>query len=319
MTLYSLYGLTLLSDFPFTYSLAPGAGSPDLSFSLVERPPVPPGWAETPPLYTSPYRSPDGEILLCVHQAPGCEVIHCTRVADYFIFPDRILCTPLDEILASVEANLLSAVLSYWLESRGTLALHASAVTTSQGAVAFLSNSGNGKSGLAAALVQAGCALLSDDILPLAPAGERWTASPGFPVMRMWPDEADFFLGGHSDLPRVHPAGEKRRVFIGRAGWGAFEPQPQPLACLVVPERRPQDTPGSQVSLTPISPRDGVIEIVRYSFSARLVQAAGLQPQRLHSIARLARQVPLLRLSYPSGFHYLPGVAAEILSAVSCI
>ncbi len=317
MSLYSVFGLTLLSDFPFTYNLAPGAGSPDLFFSLVDTPPVPPGWVAAPPLYTSFSQTPDGESLWRVHPAPGCEVMHCAQVADFFIFPDRILCCSLGQDFQAVEANLLAPVLAYWLERRGTLALHASAAVTPRGAVAFLSNSGNGKSGLAAALLQAGRPLLSDDILPLALVNDLWTAYPGYPLMRMWPDEADFFLGDHSSLPQVHPSIEKRRVAIGPGGWGVFASDPQPLACLIIPERRPPDAPGSEVVITPISPRDGLIEIVRYSFTARLVQAVGLQPLRMHRMAQLVRQVPLLRLSYPSGFHSLPGVAASILHAVS--
>jgi hypothetical protein len=316
MSLYSVFGLTLLSDFPFTYNLAPGSGSPDLVFSLVDPPPVPPGWLSSPPLYISLVQTPDGESLWRVYPAPGCEVIHCVQVADYFLFDDRILCCPLEQDFQAVEANLLASVLAYWLERRGTLALHASAVVTPQGAVAFLSNSGNGKSGLAAALVQAGCPLLSDDILPLALVNDVWTAYPGYPLMRMWPDEADFFLGDHTCLPRVHPSVEKRRVAIGSGGWGAFAPGPQPLACLVIPERRPPDAPGSEIGIAPISSRDGLIEIVRYSFTARLVQAVGLQPVRMSRMAQMVRHAPLLRLSYPSGFHNLPGVAAAVLAAL---
>jgi len=61
-----------------------------------------------------------------------------------------------------------------------------------------------------------------------------------------------------------------------------------------------------------------VIELVRHSFSPLLVEAAGLQPGRFDLFARLARQVPVRRLSYPTGFDRLPGVAEALLRDLEC-
>ena len=59
--------------------------------------------------------------------------------------------------------------------------------------------------------------------------------------------------------------------------------------------------------------REAVIALVRHSFAARAVQALGWQPRRLRFFADLAQQVPLRRLSYPSGFQHLPRVGQAIL------
>lgn len=142
----------------------------------------------------------------------------------------------------TVEAALLSVVLAYWLERAGTPVLHASAVAWADGAVAFLSDSGCGKSALAAAMIRCGALLVTDDILPLISGDDAWWALPAFPAMRMWPDEAEFFLGGYEALSHVHPDSAKRYVPVGAGGFGAFNVDPVPLRCLYLPERRAADT-----------------------------------------------------------------------------
>ena len=72
------------------------------------------------------------------------------------------------------------------------------------------------------------------------------------------------------------------------------------------------ETPGL-VEIQDVSPRDAVIELVRHSFSPRLVEAAGLGVRRLDFFVRLATQVPVRRLRYPSGFDRLPAVVERVL------
>ena len=48
-----------------------------------------------------------------------------------------------------------------------------------------------------------------------------------------------------------------------------------------------------------------MIELIRHSFSAHQVEAAGLAPQRLNFFARLAQKVPMRRLIYPADFEHL--------------
>ena len=68
-----------------------------------------------------------------------------------------------------------------------------------------------------------------------------------------------------------------------------------------------------EIGITPVSPRDAVIELVRHSFTPRVVEAIGLQAQRLDFFAQMVQQVPMRRLVYPSGFAHLPRVRDAIL------
>ena len=312
--IYRLFGLALDSDFPFANRLTPAVGAPDLTFTCVPSAPLPGDWEQTTPAYASPYRTDSDESTAYLYRLDGCDVLRFTRVADFYLWPDRIVCHLLDPAYDYlVEIRLLGPVLSFWLERRGIPALHTAAVVVEGRAVGFLSANSGGKSSLAATMMQAGYPLLTDDILPVEHSHGAFVGRAGYPQMRLWPDEARYFLGHHEGLERVHPAYSKRRVLVGTDGFGAFCDVSQPLACLYLPERRDSAEAGMEIGITPVSPRDAVIELVRHSFTPRVVEAIGLQAQRLDFFAQMVQQVPMRRLVYPSGFAHLPRVRDAIL------
>ena len=315
--IYRVFGFTLGSNYPFASRLVPGIGSPDLTLTCVASPPLA-TWGEgTAPAYQSRYFTETGERVFYLYRLDGCDVLHFTGVADYYLFPQRILVHPLPPYEPlKLEGFLLGAAFAFYLESVGIPALHASAIVRCDQAVAFLSNSGNGKSTLAATLVKDGCALLSDDIVPVQRLGDTFVGQPGVPQMRLWPSEAQHLLGHYEDLERVSPEIEKRWVSVGTGEFGAFCPEARPLACLYVPERRDPAEFGTDIEITPVPLREAVIELVRYSFTTFIMEALGWQAQRLKLFAELVRQVPVRRLIYPSGLGYLPRVREAILKDI---
>lgn len=294
---HRLFGLNLASDFPFSHRLSGGSGAADLTFALTSSPILS---GDATPIYTSPHRTH------LLYRIESREVLRFAQIADFSIREDRIDCHVEDMEL--VELRLLGPVLSYWLERRQIPTLHASAVAVGDRAVAFLSRQGGGKTGLAAALMRSGSPLLTDDVLPVEDREGKLFVRSGYPQMRMWPDEAAWFVEGWEALPLVHPQVTKRRVPVGENGFGAFLDATLPLACLYIPERRPE----GPVEIVEVSPRDALIELVRYSFSPHLAAAAGLQPFRFDLFARLVRQIPVRRLRYPAGFELLPEVVEAL-------
>jgi hypothetical protein len=240
----------------------------------------------------------------------GAETLSlCASVDFHFPLPDRIAFAVHDPDYEDyVEDFLLGPVLSYWLERQGIPTLHASAVEVHGQAMAFLSRQGGGKSGLAAALMRTGRPLLTDDVLPVEEREGVFLGRPGYPQMRMWPDEAAFFVDGWEKLPAVHAGVGKRRVAVGAGGFGAFLDEALPLGVLYLPERRPE----GPIEIQDVAPRDAVIELIRHSFSPRLAEAAGLRASRFDLFSRLALRVPLRRLLYPEGFEHLADVAAAV-------
>jgi hypothetical protein len=309
---YSLFGLTLASDFPFANRLAAGSGAPDLIFERLAQAPLAPDWVQTAPVWRSPSTA-NGQSAFSLYQIDRCTVLSFTGQMDFYLWPKRIACQLHDPRLEfQVEINFLGTVLSFWLEQRGIPALHAAAVSVNGQAAAFLSGNRGGKSSLAAAFLQAGYSLLTDDILPIEPRPGNFWGRPGYPQMRLWPEEAQHFVGDYESLPRVHPALDKRRVPVGAGGFGRFCNQSQPLAALYLPQRRAPGE-GNGITITPLTPRDAAVELLRRSFSPFLVEAIGLAPRRLEIFARLVQQVPMRRLAYPGGFEHLPAVREAVL------
>jgi hypothetical protein len=310
---HRLFGLTLASDFVFQTRLARGQGDADLVFSSSGRAPFAARLGE--PIYRSPWRDEAGESLSCLFRLAEVELLRFGDVLDFYLGEGQIHCHLRDPTYGYlVELRLLGPVIAYLLERRSVCALHASAVVVGGGAVAFLAASRGGKTALAATLMEGGHQLLSDDLLPVGAGGQRPLASAGYPQMRMWPDQASLFAADSERLRPVHPRLAKRRVPVGEGGFGAFHSRAAPLSCVYLPERRPPGHPGTQVEITPLSLRQGIVELVRCSFTPFIVEAVGLQPARLELFGRLVQRVPLRRIVYPSGFEALPRVREAVLA-----
>jgi hypothetical protein len=317
---YRLFGLTLASEFPFASQLEPGDRTPDVAFTVVPTPPLSVEWDTVDPVYTSPYKNEDEDSILSIYRLDNCDVLRFAQVADFYLWPDRIIChcqEPAYDYL--VELRLLGPVLAYWLEQHGIATLHASAVAANGFGIGFLSGNKGGKSALAATFMQAGHPLLTDDVLPIENHKDRLLGQPGYPQMRLWADEAEHFLGHNHSLKELHPELSKYRLPIGTDHFGTFCRAAQPLTCLYVPERHDPTEMGEKIIIIPISPRERVVELVRHSFIARIVEAMGLQPHRLGLLAQLAQRVPMRRIVYPVGFQHLARVRDTILASLAGI
>src|SRR3954452_12497934 len=301
-----LFGCGIATDFPFTFRTLALDGTVDLTFAVAPRPVLP----DSPPLYASSFHGPRGEPRTILFREGAQDSLRFLHAGDFRIQEDRIEAFLEGARLDLAELRFLGPVMSYWFERRGLPTLHASAAAVNGHAVAFISRHGGGKSGLAAAMVQAGFPLLTDDLLVLEEREGRWEVRPAYPEMRMWPDEAAHFVGPPADLPLVQDGSEKRRVAIGEGGFGSFLDASASLDCVYLASRRPET--GGGIEIQPVSRSEALIELVRHSFSARLVEAAGLQPARLERLARLVRAGPGRRLFYPSGFDRPPEVVKSL-------
>jgi predicted ATPase len=83
----------------------------------------------------------------------------------------------------AVALDVIGVVLPFMLHRGGAWCLHASAVQTRQGVVAFIASPGTGKSTLALAMAQRGCALVADDVVVLRATSDGIDVIPsGLPL-----------------------------------------------------------------------------------------------------------------------------------------
>ncbi|MBI2615767.1 MAG: hypothetical protein HYW52_08850 [Gemmatimonadetes bacterium] len=112
----------------------------------------------------------------------GSAFVRWRDLSEFAISPDgatiqwRRLPRLTDEVF---RGYLLSQILSFSLIARGVEPLHGSAVAVDGRVIAFLGDCGLGKSSLTAALLQAGCPLVTDDLLVLSRRGAGYTVEPG--------------------------------------------------------------------------------------------------------------------------------------------
>lgn len=351
MNVYRAYGLTFATERTFQSSLLPAA--PDAPIDLVfeittESPPerdLAPAVGHRMRLGNAPADGPSGGELPVHDGGPGEDrddggdredgrdgdvghdgnaacltSVHIPIGIVYRIFRSRIVAhvagDPADPM---VEIHFLSSALSTWLELHGVLALHASAVVIDGGAVAFLASSRGGKTALAAACMQAGHSLLTDDILAIDVALSDQggpgaiVARPGYPQMRMWPDNAEHFLGASRarGLDVIHPAYPKKRVVVGGDhGFGRFAEAVAPLVAVFLPERQAGD---AETVVEAVGAADAVLALLRNTFSAHAVLIPSLQSSRLERLGALVEALPISRLAFPSGYDRLDAVIDRLV------
>jgi len=124
---------------------------------------------------------------------------------------------------------LLGSVLGALLHQRGVLPLHASAIETMYGAVAFAGQVGHGKSTLAAAFHARGYRVLADDVcaISLDVAGQP-LVTPAYPQLNLWADALAHLGESKAALRRTRVLTEKYGLPIS----DHFSTRPVPLCAV---------------------------------------------------------------------------------------
>jgi hypothetical protein len=113
-----------------------------------------------------------------------------------------------------IQAVLGGELMAALLRQRGILPLHASCVSKQGQSIAFVGDSGWGKSTLAIFFAREGYSLVADDILALDLNGDHPTIHPSPPYVRLQPDAGDKFISGYDQLPVSHSRTTKRHLIF---------------------------------------------------------------------------------------------------------
>ena len=203
----------------------------------------------------------------------------------------------------------LGQVLSYCLLARGIEPLHAAAIVVGEQAIAFLGDSGYGKSTLAAAFLQRGYALLTDDVLALDFRGEKVWARPGMARVKLNSDSADALFCGRGSIP-MNSFTTKMIFPLSDAQHGNCV---VPLQSLYVLPRKPSQL---RIGIRRLSGRASFLPIIQNTFNNTVLHSDRLKRQ-FEFAARLARLIPIKQLFYPRRLNMLPDVADAVLEDIS--
>ena len=207
---------------------------------------------------------------------------------------------------ATVEHLYLNQVLPLALSRQGRLVLHGSAVDLDGQGVAFLGESGRGKSTLAASFAIGGTRFLTDDGLLLDWVDGTCRVLPSHPSIRLWAD-SQAALMDEAAVKASAVGGTVKARFL--AGDGI------PFCCESRPLRRIFFLGEGRVDglvIEPMRPAQALIELVRHSFLLD-IEARDLLARHFDDLSRLAALPIHFRLDYPRRYQALPAVRGAIV------
>lgn len=204
-----------------------------------------------------------------------------------------------------VRAHLMGRVLATSLYLDGLLPLHASAVETRDGVIAFLAPKGFGKSTLALALVTAGARLGTDDTLPIVPTDPP-LAWPGIHSVRVHEDSIAAVGTATPDLETR----EGKQVVTGLVP-ESLQSRPVPLAAIYLLDPAAANAEG--VTRTPMPPTIAALAVVAHVKIGRMLGSTAAAPM-LERTAAVTGRVPVFHLHAPRDLARLGDTAVTILT-----
>jgi hypothetical protein len=207
---------------------------------------------------------------------------------------------------AEASLYLTGTGLSALLLQRGSLVLHASAVSRDGQAIALCGESGAGKSTLAAALCEAGWSFVSDDVSRVEPDAEDGPL--------VWPDGRSLKLFEQSieTLALANRRGSEVRTGVGKH---YVTPLSQSAAAIVlgaVYALRYHDEPSTE--FVRLSPLDGAQVLLNESHRPLLALAMAGSSRHLKISAAIVSRVPVFLLKRPRGLRGIDRTAQALIS-----
>jgi hypothetical protein len=187
---------------------------------------------------------------------------------------------------------------------REEYSLHASAVVAGGVAVAVMGMSRAGKSTTTMGLVQRGCPLIVDDVLPVDVRDDAVTVH-GWDRPLHLREEAAARLGVAPATRREQPGGTKVRTRPGGRG------EAVPLGVIV---ELTIDETSADVRTTWLSGAQRLAVVIEHSDVAQLASADGRQASFFHWAADVADRVPIARVTRPSAGWTLESVVDAVVA-----
>lgn len=251
---------------------------------------------------------PGGQVWLrCAKIGEGYLLRYC-NAAD-FVLDGRmreILCTHVARGTseATLRHILLDGVLPLFMNLLGCDALHATAVATRAGVVAFTGPAGTGKSTLAASFVQQGSLLFCDDCLVIEER-DQIVGIPGYWGLRLWPDSRRA-LNAEGD---GQAAPEFKSRSLGSRAAELLCREPMPLIRIYQLRRAPG---AREPRIESLAGRDAVAQLIQAAYRLDIADK-GMLARQLRLLSRLAQQSAVRALVLPSEFSALPAVQRAVL------
>ena len=252
---------------------------------------------------------PDGTAWTRFHRVADAYLLRFPGLADFEVADEgnEIRCWPAPGISdVTVEHLYLNQVLPLALSKQGKLVFHASAIEVRDGAVAFMGESGRGKSTLAASFAAAGSRFLTDDALLLEKQGDAYRVLPSHASIRLWGDSQQMLVGDDAAVAPPVQYTPKARILSGQKL--AFCPDPRLLRGIYFLG----DGSADRIDIQPVRPAEALMELVKHSFLLD-IEARDLLAAHFDELSAIANLPLFFRLDYPRRYEDLPEVRRAII------
>jgi hypothetical protein len=200
----------------------------------------------------------------------------------------------------TVEHLYINQLVPLALSRQGQPAFHASVVTVPGGAVAFLGNTGMGKSTLAASFAQAEASFLTDDAL-IIDENDGVRAMPSHASLRLWEDSLEALLPEGTPTAAEISYSSKARLLAGDTL--RYADAPTPLLAAYVLDR--QDV--EEIIIEQLAGSERHMAWIGNSFLLD-IDDRDLLARHFEWTHRISSQVPTFSLDYPRDYGMLPQV-----------
>ena len=260
------------------------------------------------------WKAPDGQVIGVCGRLDPFLLIRFPGHADFLMNPDEgvITCRSLSGVSVERYQNLsVDQVIPRRVCHWGRLVVHASAVKLAGGqAVAFVGETGRGKSTLASAYRAVGATLLTDDALLLEKRAGVVQVIPSYGSLRLWPDSRAQTALGDDMFANFADYTSKKQLVSGRN-----EPANQLAsavsAIFLLGDPARGDHDGS-VSVEPVIGQASMMALIQSSFVLDTGNAASNR-RHFEGVGEVVESgLPIYRLDYPRTFELLPDVQKAI-------
>jgi len=259
------------------------------------------------------YTFDDGTVWTEFHRSSNGYLLRFPGLADFEVSADgkTVVAYPAEGAGdATVEHLYINQLVPLALSRQGQPAFHASVVTVAGGAVAFLGETGMGKSTLAASFALGDATFLTDDALLIEETGGICMASPSHASLRLWEDSLEALATDGAPLADPVSYSSKARLLAGESL--SYTDKPQPLIAAFVLE----DKNGATVSIKELNGLDRYMAWIRNSFLLD-VEDRDLLGQHFDWTHRISSVVPTFALDYPRDYGILPDVRDAVRQSLT--
>jgi hypothetical protein len=204
---------------------------------------------------------------------------------------------------------LLGQALSFSIIKQGGEPLHSTVVEIDGQGVGFIGDCGYGKSTLAAAFLQMGYPLLTDDLLALSEDSDSLLAYPGLPRIKLFSDIAKKVLGERVMGFPITPSSAK--LIVPLAPSQSIR-TPIPLKAIYVLSPPAPGSLGRKATVRKLPGRKALMSIIRNTYNAKIAEPERLKRQFIWA-SKIVSRIPIKALSYPRTLESLSSVREAVL------